>query len=44
VRASRAAESGRLWRVQVAARYPFAWWSIPNSAQPQQAVVYRAIR
>jgi Flp pilus assembly protein TadG len=44
VRASRAADSGGLWRVQVAARVPFAWWSIPNSAQPQQSVVFRAIR
>jgi Flp pilus assembly protein TadG len=44
VRASRAADSGGFWRVQVAARYPFTWWSVPNSAQPQQSVVYRAIR
>jgi Flp pilus assembly protein TadG len=44
VRASRAADRGGLWRVQVAARYPFEWWSVPNSAQPQQSVVYRAIR
>jgi hypothetical protein len=44
VRASRAADSGGLWRVQVAARYPFEWWSIPNSVQPQQLVVFRAIR
>jgi Flp pilus assembly protein TadG len=44
VRASRAAAGGGLWSVQVAARYPFTWWSIPNSAQPQQSVVYRALR
>jgi hypothetical protein len=44
VRASRHGDGGGLWRVQVFARYPFAWWSIPNGAQPQQSVVYRAIR
>jgi hypothetical protein len=44
VRVSRFAEQSGLWRVQVTAQYPFAWWSVPNSAQPQQSVTYRAIR
>ena len=44
VQASRVDETGGLWRAQVTARHPFCWWSIPNSAQPQQSVVYRAIR
>jgi Flp pilus assembly protein TadG len=44
VRASRVGETGGLWRAQVTARYPFCWWSIPNSSQPQQTVVYRAVR
>ena len=44
VQASRFGETGGLWRAQVTARYPFTWWSIPNSAQPQQSVVYRAVR
>jgi len=44
VQASRVGETGGLWRAQVTARYPFCWWSIPNSSQPQQTVVYRAVR
>jgi hypothetical protein len=44
VRATRFSDRDGLWCVQVTARYPFAWWSIPNSAQPQQSVVCRAIR
>ena len=44
VQASRTGETGGLWNAQVTARYPFIWWSIPNSAQPQQSVVYRAVR
>jgi Flp pilus assembly protein TadG len=37
-------ETGGLWRAQVTARYPFTWWGIPSNAQPQQTVVFRAIR
>jgi hypothetical protein len=44
VQASRFSETGGLWRAQVTARCPFTWWSIPNSAQPQQSVVFRAVR
>ena len=44
VQASRQAERGGQWRAQITARCPFAWWTIPNNAQPQQSVVYRAIR
>jgi Flp pilus assembly protein TadG len=44
VQVSRWAGTGGLWFVQVTARYPFSWWSIPNSSQPQQSVVYQAIR
>jgi Flp pilus assembly protein TadG len=44
VRASRAAETGAFWHARIVVRAPFTWWSIPSSAQPQQTVVYRAIR
>jgi Flp pilus assembly protein TadG len=37
-------EAGGLWRAQVTARHPFAWWGIPGDARPQQTVVFRAIR
>jgi hypothetical protein len=44
VNASRYGEAGGLWRAQVTARSPFTWWSIPSTTQPQQTVVFRAIR
>jgi len=44
VNASRSSEMGGTWRAQITARYPFTWWSFPNDAQPQQTVVFRAIR
>lgn len=44
VQATCASETGGPWGGQVTVRYPFSWWSVPNSAQPQQSVVFRAIR
>jgi hypothetical protein len=44
IQASRNGEADGLWQVQVSVRYPFTWWCIPGTAQPQQSVVYRAIR
>jgi Flp pilus assembly protein TadG len=44
VNASRRGEPGGLWQLTVTARYPFAWWTFPSDAQPQQTVVYRSIR
>jgi hypothetical protein len=40
-------EAGGLWRAQITVqlRSPlFTWWSMPFTTQPQQTVVYRAIR
>jgi Flp pilus assembly protein TadG len=37
-------QAGDQWQAQITARYPFKWWSIPSTAQPQQTVVYCAIR
>jgi Flp pilus assembly protein TadG len=44
VSASRYGEAGGLWRAQITVRLPFTWWSFPGNTQPQQTVVYRAIR
>jgi hypothetical protein len=44
VNASRLGETAGLWRAQVTARYPFTWWGMPCSTQPQMTVVQRAIR
>jgi hypothetical protein len=35
---------GGPWRAQITARYPFQWWGIPCTVQPQQTVVFCAIR
>jgi hypothetical protein len=44
VQAVRRGVEGGLWRAQITARYPFQWWGIPSRVQPQQTVVFCAIR
>jgi Flp pilus assembly protein TadG len=44
VNATRQGEASGQWCARVTAQYPFSWWSVPSNAQPEQTVVYRAIR
>jgi hypothetical protein len=44
VQACLGSEAGGLWRAQITARCPFAWWGVAGNTQPQMTVIYRAIR